>query len=344
MKQRKSIDLEFHDMLDLDDSAHYSVTSEVSRRWMTHSHQQQQQQNGGKASQVYHGESEASDGDSFGEASVNSQPDQQYLHELLDEEYHPERLNLLDDMRKQNKDDDSSSGAPRLKTKNGIKIRNYSDHDDDDVSISSVDENDNDVGSRCENSSKFGSSWNSSWWSESEPPDDVHEGFGIGESSSPSPAAAAAHHHPDEPPEQRLPRLQKVRQLQIDDDESDVQSHRPAKDELEKGETEEESLSVHDYGEGGVVVVELEDGRGDTFHDSPNNKKPSSFNSRGSARSRGRPKMLKDMQSMGKSTKKSLRTINGKSFWAQPFKGLGRSRRAAKKGTAPTMDPPESPT
>ena len=327
MKQRRSIDQEFHDLLD--DSAHYSVTTEA-RRWI----HQPQHPNEASKGQLSIGSSEVSDGDSFGEASVNSQPDQQYLHELLDDEYHPERVNLLDNTTKPSNDDDASSAAPRLKTKNGIKIRNYSDHNDDDVSISSVDEDENDVGSKYEgSSSKFGSSWNSSWWSESEPPDD------LGDSIIASPASAV------EQPEQRIPRLQKMRNLQIDDDDSEVEFIRNGKGELVKGGTKEESAPENSEGADEYEEV-------DGFNDSPSSRKPSSYNSRGSTRSfgsRSRPKMLKDsLQTMGKSTKKSLRTINGKTFWSQPFKGLAvsRNRRSAKKGSAPTStaDPEESPS
>jgi hypothetical protein len=336
MKQRKSIDQEFHDLLgaDLDDSDHYSVTSGVSR-WMNNPQQQQQQyQHHQNQVNAYNGSrgqlsvgSEISDGDSFGEASVNSQPDQQYLHELIDDEYHPERVNLLDNTEKPTKDDDESSSAPRLKTKNGIKIRNYSDHDDDDVSISSVDEDEHDVGSKYEGSSR--SSWNSSWWSESEP--GPMEDF-PDNSVVDSPASAIGG---QESPEQRIPRIQKVRHLQIDDDESDVDHDN--KGEIEKGGTEEESAPENSEG------FDAEDD-GDNFKDSPQ-RRPNSFSGRGSNRSfgnRSRSKMLKDsLQNMGKSTKKSLRTINGKTFWSQPFKGLSRNRRAAKKGS---YSAPSSPT
>ncbi|KAG7364394.1 hypothetical protein IV203_037596 [Nitzschia inconspicua] len=87
-KCRRSMDLEFHDLdlNDLDESEH-SKSKKVNGTgllridfYLGHS--------GGDDSSSFN--------DSFGEASDDEEPDKQYLEELLDEEYHPERLNLLD--------------------------------------------------------------------------------------------------------------------------------------------------------------------------------------------------------------------------------------------------------
>jgi hypothetical protein len=45
----------------------------------------------------------------------------------------------------------------------------------------------------------------------------------------------------------------------------------------------------------------------------------------------GRPSLKKQLESMGKSTKKSFRTVGNKSFFAQPFKGLTRSLSGSKR-------------
>ncbi len=78
MKVRRSMDIEFHDHVfdDLLDELHeLDMESEEYERAL---------KSGGEA-----------DGDSFGEASDTCQPDHEFL-DLILEEHHPERINLLD--------------------------------------------------------------------------------------------------------------------------------------------------------------------------------------------------------------------------------------------------------
>mmetsp|Transcript_53082 Transcript_53082/g.128824 ORF Transcript_53082/g.128824 Transcript_53082/m.128824 type:complete len:407 (-) Transcript_53082:1044-2264(-) len=362
LKPRRSIDMECHEMLgsDLDDSSHFSahhssISSELSRLRLNNKTQQDQpqQHNQSLEKQESHGNSNnnnrnksllynsscsdlsSSEEDSFGEASINCKPVQNYLDDLLDDEYHPERVNLLDNTPDPKTNDDDSSEGPRLKTKNGIKIREYSDHDDDEVSISSVDEEDNDFGSRYEGSSR--SSWNSSFWSQGEQSSVFYADY-ENDNAVDSPGSQTNGSMVDRtPPEQRIPRSQKARNLQVDsdddDDESDdgdsIGSHkRGSAKELEKGGTEDESAP--ETSEGRYTEVDTDD-----FEESPV-RKPSSFGSKGSKTSFGsrgsrpRPKLKESLQTMGTSTKKSLRTINGRTFWSQPFKGITKNRRTKK--------------
>jgi len=82
----RSMDMEFHD-LNLDESDHFegNVIQKVFVR---------------NGSHLCIGDDHSiPDDDTFGEASIDQEPDEQYLEDLLDEDYHPERLNLLDTPR-----------------------------------------------------------------------------------------------------------------------------------------------------------------------------------------------------------------------------------------------------
>jgi hypothetical protein len=87
LKARRSMDLEFHDLyLDVWNESEHSM-SNIKRSLSA--------RNGSRLS-CNDGDGSSSFDDSFGEASDDEEPDKQYLEELLDDEYHPERLNLLD--------------------------------------------------------------------------------------------------------------------------------------------------------------------------------------------------------------------------------------------------------
>jgi hypothetical protein len=95
LRARRSMDLEFHDLHldDWKDSEHSSsiIKSGLLARSGPHL-------NGDD------GDGSSSLDDSFGEASDNQEPDKQYLEDLLDDECHPERLNLLDNNAPPRKD------------------------------------------------------------------------------------------------------------------------------------------------------------------------------------------------------------------------------------------------
>ncbi|KAL3924725.1 MAG: hypothetical protein SGILL_000868 [Bacillariaceae sp.] len=256
LKPRKSMDMEFHD-LNLDgleeDSDRTAPTSK---------------QNALGRNQSNHGPDDSdwsSDDDSFGEASDDCEPDKQYLEELLDEEYHPERLNLLHNYtpsqkkKKNIEEEDSPRG-------NGVIRPKYDMSDSDSEAERVLDTTD------------------------------------------------------DESDLQGSPRS-------IDSDMSD--SHRQHDFDLSDHEVEEdENESENDVWISGGGNSNSESGSGtaegqndgDAFEGSPMRM-----------RDPDRPTLKKQLESMGKSTKKSFRTVGNKSFFSQPFKGLARSLSGGKR-------------
>lgn len=127
-KVRRSMDMEFHD-LNLDDS---DVSSNCSHRVLL-------RRMGQRILSV--DDDPSSEEESFGEASVDCKPDAHYLQELLDEEYHPERLNLLDCSFVNRKEKPLMQRMPR---KNGISTDKYefSDSESDQIDYTEDDESD----------------------------------------------------------------------------------------------------------------------------------------------------------------------------------------------------------
>jgi hypothetical protein len=247
-KEQRSMDMEFHDHVESDDEGTEPLTDpDLKNSNGVSSHHQpgpgQTKDNDGNDS-----DSDFSD-DSFGEASDDCEPDQEFLDQIL-QEYHPERLNLLDrsipEPLKPGSAPQLARPSPgRLLKNNAAKnlnvkvakegdnlvVKNMTDSEDEDEDAAAVV-----VGKNLNSCKKE-------------------------ESPSPSP-------------------------------EKDKDEAAPAKP-VEKDEEDEED--------------ETEEAA-DSF------------------RSRGMPPRRNMLTSMGQSTKKSLRTING-SFWAKPFKGLAKSIR-----------------
>jgi hypothetical protein len=120
LKFQRSMDMEFHD-LQLDDLGE----SEHSKHDMKDG---APLRNGLHLSRKDNEDDSSSCDDSFGEASEDEEPDKQYLEELLDEEHHPERLNLLDSNVPPRKD---KPQLQRMPGKNGLLGIRYDVSDSD---------------------------------------------------------------------------------------------------------------------------------------------------------------------------------------------------------------------
>jgi hypothetical protein len=99
-KPRRSMDIEFHDLnfddLDLDDDDDDDKQGKKEAKPDNMNSQEEHNIKTNGKNNPSADDDVSSYDDSFGEASVDCKPDKQYMEELLDEEVHPERLNLLD--------------------------------------------------------------------------------------------------------------------------------------------------------------------------------------------------------------------------------------------------------
>lgn len=256
-KQRKSMDLEFHD-LNLDDW-------EESENFKTEVKRNLPARNELHLSADDNEDSSSCD-DSFGEASDDEEPDKSYLEELLDEEYHPERLNLLDSNIPPKKD---KPQLQRTSRKNGLLGAKYDVSDSD-----------------------------------SEP--DRMENTTEDDESDWTPARSGAH----------------------SDTSSEIPQQGYAYDLSDHTDNQVDELSENgdwkypdDEGNDTESLDEGEQpGKEDAFDGSPKRKNDPS-----------RPSIKDQMERLGKSTKKSFRTVGNRAFFSHPFKGLTRTLSGGKR-------------
>jgi hypothetical protein len=312
-KPRKSMDMEFHD-LDLD-----SVDDELEYQRLIASGSIKHVsgnslKNGEKLrnSGIDDDDDGTSDEDTFGEASNDCKPDQQYLDELL-EDYHPERINLLDhnipprismsDDGNDDDDDDDESYLRKTGRSNGLlspSRRNgtefSSNHSLSSSSHSYEDEND------CP------PSWSSSRLGSDAPRQQDDDGY---EDVATTEVEGANDIENGNAP-------QSVSKLDVDDYHDK---------EVQCGITEDSS-----------VPEESEEGEED-LHESID--KVVGFSTESPERPRRR---LKDqLESMGIADKKSFRQVSKTTFWAQPFKGLGQGLgRPKRRGIQATVEEQEA--
>jgi hypothetical protein len=297
-KPRKSMDLEFHDLdLDsLDDELQYESLKSAGAGNKPPPGGTGTFKNGklllpnGTGNDVEDGGGD-SDDDTFGEASDDCEPDQKYLDELL-EEYHPERVNLLDhnipprisisDVGNDDDDDDDESYQKKTRRRNGLlsprarrggdcpSNQSVSRHSSD--SDSDEDENDNPP------------PWSSSRLGSDAPPQrDDHE-----DASCDAEVAFVA--------------SKLAKDDRINGHDEDVPCG-TTEDSSAQEESEEGMDNHHDD----------HAGNDDAFAGSPPRRR------------------LKDqMDELGNAGKKSFRQVST-TFWAQPFKGLGRPKRRGKQ-------------
>jgi len=277
---RRSMDLEFHDLnlddLEDDDSDH-SRNDNGEQKLNRKSNGNQSSAAAATAGGADFLD-DSSDDDTFGEASVDCEPDKQYLEELLDEEYHPERLNLLDSNIPPRKDrlneDDEEDVFPR---RNGLSSDRHNDSDSDSDYHRRRFDDENDY-------SSSESSFNKRL---------------AGDSSS---DASRTEYNVE------------------------LSDHPDNEDQVGGGDNDNSDSENGGWTNGGNddSGSNSSEGGQDTFKSSPTRISP-----------RSRPNLKDKLESMGKSTKKSFRTVGNKSFFSQPFKGLARSlsggRRKKKK-------------
>ena len=259
-KPRRSMDMEFHD-LNLDSTEDSDRTEPTSKRNPLERNENSRNLDTDDWS--------SSCDDSFGEASDDCQPDQQYLEELLDDEYHPERLNLLHEYtpsQKKKKKVDGEDSPMR----NGLVRPKYDLSDSDSEGDRVIDTTDDD------DESFFKPESRRTHTSDTSDSHQQHYEFDLS-------------------------------------DQSDMEENDPSESNgwraggIADSDTELET-AAHD------------DDEEDAFEGSPRR-----------IADPDRPTLKKQLESMGKSTKKSFRTVGNKSFFSQPFKGLSRSLSSSKR-------------
>jgi hypothetical protein len=242
-KEQRSMDMEFHDHVESDDEGTEPLTdSDLKNSNGVSSHCQPGPT---KDNDSDDSSSDFSD-DSFGEASDDCEPDQEFLDQIL-QEYHPERLNLLD--RSIPEPLEPGSAPQSARPSPGRLLKNNAAKN---LSVREAKEGDNLV---------------------------VKDMLDSEDEDEDSAAVVAG---------ENLNLDSNMKEESPEKDKDEAAPGKPVeKDEEDEDETEEAA---------------------DSF------------------RTRGMPPRRNMLTSMGQSTKKSLRTING-SFWAKPFKGLAKSMR-----------------
>lgn len=248
-----------------------------------------------------------SDADTFGEASDNCEPDQNYLDELL-HECHPERLNLLD-----------YSYAPRVPSSDD-GTQNYDSDDDDDESYQRKTRRRNGlVSSRARRGLDYSPNNSVNRASDSDSDEDEND-FPPPWSSSRLGSDTSAKRDIDKEDDDVCHGRRRDDPARDFDSRISPIRYVPEKDQA-NGRYEEVQCGVT---EDSSAPEESEDGAEDHYDVIG----PGAPTTAGSPRRR-----LKDQyEQMGKSGKKSFRQVSRTTFWSQPFKGLGRPKRRGKLG------------
>ncbi|KAL3915358.1 MAG: hypothetical protein SGILL_005695 [Bacillariaceae sp.] len=269
-RPRRSMDMEFHD-LNLDDTEDSDRTEPTSKRNSLDRNE--------NSHNLHTDDWSSSDDDSFGEASDDCLPDHKYLEELLDDEYHPERLNLLHEytpsQKKKKKLDEEDSPM-----RNGVVRPKYDLSDSDSEADRVIDTTDDDESYMTQGSSRSHGSVTSDSQQQ-------HYEFDLS-------------------------------------DHSDNEDNDPSENDgwIEGGTADSDT----------ELETAAQDDEEDGFEGSPR-RLPDP----------GRPTLKKQLESMGKSTKKSFRTVGKNSFFSQPFKGLSRSLSGSRrrKNKSVSLEQPE---
>jgi hypothetical protein len=286
-KPRRSMDMEFHD-LNLDDLGDSDHSEPTSRRQSL----ERNENIGDRRVDVG-----SSDDDSFGEASDDCEPDQQYLAELLDNEYHPERLNLLQNYIPSQKKIVTGKDSPK---RNGAVRPKYDFSDSNSESYRVIDTTDNEE-----------SDWR--------------------------PGSPSSHHTDTSSSQQQQYKIDLSDHSNHEND-NETDNNRWIAGDTADSDTELETVA-HVIGEQHYQSDNNPWIAGDAADSATELKKVPkgegeqdvSVASPRRMPDPGRPSLKKQLECMGKSTKKSFRTVGNKSFFAQPFKGLTRSLSGSKQ-------------
>jgi hypothetical protein len=299
-KPRKSMDMEFHDMdLDsLDDELEYERKVAASAEAGDKISNDTTIYNGKYTNSFRKDDDNDSDDDTFGEASDDCEPDQNYLDELLDE-CHPERVNLLD-----------YTFAPQI----SVSDDGTQDYDVDDESYQRKRRKNGMLPSNSRRGGDYSpdSSVNSASDNDS---DEDENDFPPPWSSSRLGSDTSVNRESDKEDEVAHGRRKDGRDFKT---KISPEKYVPDKADPTNGRYEEVQCGVT---EDSSAPEESEDGGLDYYDDNA-----------AAASSAAAPKRrLKDqLEQMGQAGKKSFRQVSKTTFWAQPFKGLGRPKRRGK--------------
>jgi hypothetical protein len=251
LQARGSMDLEFHDLHLEDWNQPEQSNSDIKRGLPARN---------GLCLNDNDSDGSSSLDDSFGEASDDEEPDKQYLEDLLDDAYHPERLNLLDHNAPPRND------KPHLQKKYWGKGRLGMRHE-----VSNSDSE----SERIENTTE----------------DDESDWPRANSDTSSDKQQEFTHDLSDHTGTQ-------------DDDSSEIGGWNPDGDENDSGSSFQ--------GE--------QPGEEDAFDNSPKRRIDPS-----------RPSIKAQMERLGKSNKRSFRTVGSQPFFSHAFKGLTRTLSGGKR-------------